>query len=341
MTVSASKGSLGIFLTATVASFALTAFSPQSTQALRATHESPPTKEEQQAGSQSPGQAEEHASVISMCASPQKTKDLLNPLSHIWSTMPQTVIGLYPQNIVAPHGGGSIKEVRVRAARTSSGVAIRLNWDDATHDNSLPGSHFGDAAAVEFPIAPVPFTVLAMGHPRGPVNIWHWQASPDLSVADKIPVSSQAPAPVSPAGTQPGSPGADLSAEKVTQLGTEPDQPKDAFAGQGSGERKPGEKSKESPRLESKESAIEDLIGAGTANLSRKPAQFQCLQALGIWRDGQWQVVIYKPFNKDDQSSPSFEQESNLNVAFAIWNGSQGDRGGMKSVSNWAVLHCK
>ncbi len=309
--------------------------------ALRASHESPPPQGRTDESGRSLSPQEEAAQVITMTCGSSKLKDVLNPLSSLWTAMPQTTIPLYAQNIVAPHGGGSVTAVQVRATRAADGIALQLIWQDSSRDDAVPESKFGDAAAVEFPIATVPHTVLAMGHPGGPVDIWHWQSVPSLSAADKIPLSE----------------GADASAHRASQLMCQPAQiPADKSGINGSSKKEEGvfqpgnQEADKNPqkgdgrgmhRAADGESPVEDLIAAGTANLRSKPQALQCLRGRGIWREGQWYVVIYKPFNKEDPSSPSFEPGSDLNIAFAVWNGSQGDRGGMKSVSNWAIVHCR
>jgi DMSO reductase family type II enzyme heme b subunit len=95
---------------------------------------------------------------------------------------------------------------------------------------------------------------------------------------------------------------------------------------------------KDRERLESRNAAapVEDLVAAGFYNRERKSVQ--SLGGHGVWRDGEWSVVFIKPFTSDDGNSPAFESEKEIPMAIAIWNGSAGDRLGLKSISNWALL---
>jgi complex iron-sulfur molybdoenzyme family reductase subunit gamma len=83
--------------------------------------------------------------------------------------------------------------------------------------------------------------------------------------------------------------------------------------------------------------AFKELVATGAYTQQMKPSQFQKLEGSARWRDGRWYVSIFRPFGAVDDVSPNLSGAS-VPVAFAIWNGSQGERLGMKSISNWTVL---
>ncbi len=92
------------------------------------------------------------------------------PDDAVWKRMPETKLTLTQQLISPPVGGGSVKQVAVRAMHDGEWLAIRLEWADATADRSVGVETFRDAAAVGFPLAesdspPSPF----MGDPEHPV----------------------------------------------------------------------------------------------------------------------------------------------------------------------------
>lgn len=85
----------------------------------------------------------------------------------------------------------------------------------------------------------------------------------------------------------------------------------------------------------------EELVAAGIYNRARKEPKFQLLQCQTNWRGQKWAIVIFKPFNDADAASPKFEPGTDIPMAIAIWNGSAGERLGLKSLSNWGLLRVK
>lgn len=86
---------------------------------------------------------------------------------------------------------------------------------------------------------------------------------------------------------------------------------------------------------------VEELVAAGSLDRARKDDEFQLLQSASTWRSHRWCVVIFKPTVDSDKASPDFSGGSEVPVAFAVWNGSAGERLGMKSVSSWNLLRCR
>src|SRR3970040_1840429 len=87
-------------------------------------------------------------------------------------------IPLIPQMLIRPHGGGTIKEVRIRALHDGKMIYIELSWSDST-SNATPRrqTDFTDAVALQFPVAPGTLPNPFMGDRLRPVNIWQWKAS--------------------------------------------------------------------------------------------------------------------------------------------------------------------
>lgn len=83
-------------------------------------------------------------------------------------------------------------------------------------------------------------------------------------------------------------------------------------------------------------SSFQELVASGIYTQQMKPNQLQKLEGRATWRDGRWYLTILRPLGAKGDG-PNFDGDS-IPVAFAIWNGSAGERLGMKSVSNWTVL---
>lgn len=83
-------------------------------------------------------------------------------------------------------------------------------------------------------------------------------------------------------------------------------------------------------------SAVNDLMVIRVGTLTPKPAQV--VAGRGFWDNGTWHVVFRRSLDIADP-----EQDADFNtlnrVAFAVWDGANGDRGGRKSISHdWTAL---
>jgi DMSO reductase family type II enzyme heme b subunit len=99
------------------------------------------------------------------------------PQDPTWRNAAEVALALSPQIVLAPHGGGGVTALRVRAMHDGEWLAIRLEWEDASADREVGVATFRDAVAVGFPVReaatlPSPF----MGDAEHPVNIWQWSA---------------------------------------------------------------------------------------------------------------------------------------------------------------------
>jgi|GEM_PF-624916 len=104
-------------------------------------------------------------------------KAALDPMSKVWDKAEIVSVPLIRQNLVAPHGGGAVKEVEVRSLYTNSEIFIRLTWIDETKDTQFSMTEkFSDACAIEMPMNSEILPSFIMGEKNIPVNIWIWHA---------------------------------------------------------------------------------------------------------------------------------------------------------------------
>jgi len=107
----------------------------------------------------------------------------VNAEAPVWSSPKgpkQLTVELGPQMITNPKWPDpSIKKVQIRAVQNGSDIAILLEWEDATQDNSYGYSErYTDQAAVMFPLEPGEETpLITMGNENQAVNIWQWKAA--------------------------------------------------------------------------------------------------------------------------------------------------------------------
>lgn len=83
-------------------------------------------------------------------------------------------------------------------------------------------------------------------------------------------------------------------------------------------------------------SAVSDLMAVRVGTITQKPEQD--VTGRGIHEQGKWKVVFKRALAaKDADIDAQFNSQEKL-CAFAVWNGSHGDRGGRKSISDWVTL---
>lgn len=83
-------------------------------------------------------------------------------------------------------------------------------------------------------------------------------------------------------------------------------------------------------------SAVSDLLAVRVGTVTAKPTQ--AVQGRGIYAGGVWKTVFKRSIEAEDpETDAQFDPKANL-CAFAVWDGSSGDRGGRKSISDWVEL---
>jgi DMSO reductase family type II enzyme heme b subunit len=58
----------------------------------------------------------------------------------------------------------------------------------------------------------------------------------------------------------------------------------------------------------------------------------------GVWTDDSWTVFFVRELRNRDPDDVQFVPGRAVPVAFAVWNGEQGDRNGRKMISHWYRL---
>lgn len=102
----------------------------------------------------------------------------LDPYAAAWSKAPAVTVGVAPQKLVVPQGGGGVASVAVQSLRSDGDIFFRLRWKDATKSSDLELSgQFVDGVAIEFPVKPGTMPAPMMGEAGNPVNVWRWSAA--------------------------------------------------------------------------------------------------------------------------------------------------------------------
>lgn len=105
--------------------------------------------------------------------------DAGNPDDPAWETAPASVVKVETAFPGHPSISGTAvtQQVEVKALRNAAGLAVRLEWSDASADVERTPHRFGDGAAIQFPRDGKVETTPYMGGAGRRVNIWYWNAA--------------------------------------------------------------------------------------------------------------------------------------------------------------------
>jgi mono/diheme cytochrome c family protein len=218
------------------------------------------------------------------------------------------------------------EELTVRAVHDGRALALLVVWADETHDHTAMRSQdFRDAVAVQFSVTPNP-PFFAMGEKGKPVNIWMWKSErqadiempfhdletvyPNLGI-DSYPNLLRSPV------------------EQPTRHALTLESDKTFVTGWGAGNIV------SDPR---RKSPAEDLTAQGFGTLRARPWIEQKVDAKGVYAAASYRVMFRRSLKPTGRGTVALQPGTTAPVAFAVWNGSAGDRDGKKSVTIWQDL---
>jgi hypothetical protein len=77
----------------------------------------------------------------------------------------------------------------------------------------------------------------------------------------------------------------------------------------------------------------------GFKRLTVQPDKSQNSKGKGHWKNGKWQVMITRPLVTGDKKTDiQFEKGKLIPYALAVWDGSNSEIKGQKSISSWYYL---
>lgn len=228
----------------------------------------------------------------------------LDPNHRAWSDAIAVQVPLTSQPGAYPTGGGSIPLVTAKAVHVGNRLLLRVEWQDATKDESTTRvEDFADAVALEFPsTVGTSVPAICMGQADAGVNIWHWRADSQAGLKDPTEVYTAALV--------------DMYPSRDTLF----------YTARAAG----------NPYADPEAGPVQTLVSKTFGTLT--PAATQDVQGKGVYKDGAWAVVFERTYNGADGDQASFADGARTDMAFAVWNGSEGDRNGRKSVSQFVQL---
>lgn len=256
----------------------------------------------------------EDGSIISRkVESSLKGADLSNPRGEVWSAIPAADI---PISRLWQKGDDNLDFVSVKSVHNNSHLAVMLEWVDATNEDAVYRiQDFQDAAAVQFSLSGKP-GFHGMGSAANPVNIWLWKAEWQLRSENE-----RAPDIELAYGNRASDSDVETYPSEIAELAYLP--------GRDVGNILSGAVIV---------SPVEDANAAGPETLSPQRAEAQDVLGSGEWTGEKWRVVFVRKMDVEGGDDIRLNTGESYPIAFAVWDGAQGDRNGQKMVSTWYNL---
>lgn len=227
----------------------------------------------------------------------------MDPLDPVWEWIEAIRV---PLNPLWPEPY-PIPAVAVRALHDDVRLVLLLQWRDAVPDGApVRIEDFQDGVAVQFALNGIP-PFLGMGDAENPVNIWFWKAGWQETVAG-VHRDVRTVYPSIHVDVEEHSLLYRTAAAAGNLIAAPPSTP------------------------------VEDANARGFGTLTAQPPEHQNVHGAGVWRDGFWNVVFTRLLDSGDPDDVRLPREDPVPVAFAVWDGQQGDRNGRKVISNWYLL---
>ena len=248
----------------------------------------------------------------------------VDPLWNGWEGVPAIQAAIKPQDQVKPWNlAPSIKGLTIKAVHNGTWIAFLLVWKDATRDVVMYLDKFRDAVAVMVPVKES--TDIAMGEPGRPVLQFHWKADwqedIDKTFQDVAQLYPNAWIDWYPFVV--GEPPYDMTA--WTNL-----EAQRYMTGWVVG----------NPRSQpQKRVSVEEQIAEGPGTVTTTPRQSAV--GKGVYANGEWTVVIARPFVTGDPNDPSWGPGEEMLVAFAVWDGGKGEIGPRKGYVDWVRMNLR
>jgi mono/diheme cytochrome c family protein len=213
----------------------------------------------------------------------------------------------------------------VQAMHDGKEIAFLLEWADETEDHTaIRPQDFRDAAAIELALTPNP-PFFAMGAAGQYVNIWMWKSERQADLLAFQDSEAQYP---------------NIGIDSYVNLERSPlEQPvRHAMTLESDPTYVTGWGAGNIVSDPTRKSAAEDLAAQGFGTLKARPLSDQAVEANGVYSTGSYRVMFKRPLRGQGKSAATLKPGTATPVAFAIWNGSAGDRDGKKSVTIWQEL---
>jgi hypothetical protein len=240
---------------------------------------------------------------------------ITDPKSGAWDDAQPALVALVAQQIAQPYlEQAAVQELDVRALHNGVDVALLLEWEDDVVDDLDGIRRYHDAVAVQLPVVSgnTP-PALTMGAPGTPVHILQWRATwqRDIDSGGNTGVDQIYPEVIH--DVMPD----DILPPEVAQL---------YWVGREAG----------NPLSQNVRSTpVEEVIAEGFGSSTHAPNQ--SASGRGVNEDGHWKVVVSIPSARAGVGE-ALAPGTSWPVSFAVWLGSEENRGARKQIGDWQTL---
>ncbi|MHC4140017.1 MAG: ethylbenzene dehydrogenase-related protein, partial [Planctomycetota bacterium] len=242
------------------------------------------------------------------------------PEDAAWDTLEAIELPLAGQIVASPRfWTPSANSIRVKSFYNGENIAFLLEWDDRTDEQS---ETYSDAVAIQFPTKPpegLKKPYFAMGDSSNNVELLHWRAYDESVLAALLAEDN------------------DIETETDGGEDLEEEETDDAGAEEAAAETEQEEEAVEERAKEEFKGfvTIKEMNAKGFKRLSVQPDESQNSKGKGHWKNGKWQVMITRPlFTADKKIDVQFEKGKLIPYALAVWDGSNSEIKGQKSISS-------
>lgn len=237
----------------------------------------------------------------------------LDPADRAWSRRPAWPVQMLIQNLATPFATAlAVPEIKVRALHDGTQIGFHIEWQDADEDIVDVMARFRDAVAVQVPVDPATTPAVTMGAVNQPVHILQWRAAWQVDV-DR------------------GRQGVKDAFPNMFH-----DAPPEALMGEEAArEFYPALVVGNPMARRDRTSPVDDLVAIGFGSLTTH--EEQTADGRGTFDGKGWQVVITTPLQPGADKT-NLAPGLTTSIAFAVWNGSHGNRGARKQWANWGPL---
>ncbi len=232
----------------------------------------------------------------------------------LWAGVPERTVTLIAQPMIKPRPPTTMTErLQVQAVHDGHWIQLRLSWKDADRSDAGPAGTLSDAVAVQFPEKAGPIPPVFMGGRAAPVRIVHWRAQYQ---ADRLRGRMRSIKEIYPNMY------VDMYPFEFHKEGAfldfSEEQRRAYVPGQAAG----------NPQSFSK-TGVDEILAEGFGSSAVQEAPLA--RGFGVWKAGQWTVVIARPLLSN--GPPAHSDGGPGVVAFAVWQGQHEEVGSRKSVS--------
>jgi len=239
-----------------------------------------------------------------------------DPNADAWDQADPSLVPLVAQQIAQPYlEKAGVFSLDARAVHNGADVALRLEWNDEVVDDLDGIRRYHDAVAVQLPTkntgTPPPLT---MGAPGIPVHVLQWRATwqRDIDSGGKTGVDQIYP-------------------EVVHDV-----MPDDVLPPQTAAYYWVGRKAGNPLSQKYRTTPIEEIVAEGFGSVTHLGGH-QTAQGHGVNDGGRWRVVVSVPMQRAGIGE-ALTPGSSWPVAFAVWLGSEDNRGARKQIADWQTL---